>query len=304
MSPPLPPTERPRRARGQGLWWLLGTAGVTALLFLAGRSAPPAGAAPVRPLVADEGDDDAPPRPAPGPREAEVREAVVAMTETAPLLDRESPHPLTQVPTNPPTNLSAFRFIEDHRRYDLRGWKQVGPDDGPHTSGVVMDRRLRAVKREAVDRLDVIGRTSGAGMVMRCVAPNPDAARVYASHARPTVRGRPMTEHRLSIDVSDVPVGGEFEVVLRTTYWNSLQAADEQWFGTLGTAGSKTLSLLVLFPDGKPFRGGCLRAGQRRGALNPYDGPQVVFSGPHGSWVFWEVPGPSNGHLYRLDWKW
>jgi hypothetical protein len=80
---------------------------------------------------------------------------------------------------------SASRVDQDHRTYDLRAWKAVGPAGDPHTAGVVMTRRLRLTKLAAADRIDSLGRTSGADPVMRAEGPDAGQARVLASQARP-----------------------------------------------------------------------------------------------------------------------
>jgi hypothetical protein len=233
----------------------------------------------------------------------------VAEYARAALADRAAPddspaHPLADVPNNPPPDLAAFRIAEDHRVYDLRGWRPVGPDDGPHTAAVVMTRRLKLTKVAAADRIDFLTRTSGSDLVVRVVEPRPEAARVFASQAKPLVSGRPMVEQRLSADVSQIAVGAPFELTFRTTYWNSLQTPDEQWFGTIGYDGSTLLSMLLLFPEARPFKGGGLQTGPAGGELQPYDGTQMVFKGDRGAWMYWEVPGPKTGHIYRVDWRW
>lgn len=245
-----------------------------------------------------------PPSPALVQREGEIRQRAEAILSSQPRLDETPVHPITMVASNAQPDLSSFRIAEDHRTYDLRAWKPVGPQDGPHTSGVVMTRRMKLTKLAPADRIDFLTRTSGADLVVHLDQPRPDAAKVFASQAKPVRSGKAMVEQRLSADVSHVPVGGEFELAYRTTYWNSLQTPEEQWFGTIGYDGSTFLSMLILFPESRPFKGGGLRTGPADGELVPYDGTQMVFKGAGGTWMYWEVPGPKTGHIYRVDWKW
>lgn len=237
-------------------------------------------------------------------RENIVAKQIPVLLASKPTLDKKPPHPISDVESNARPDQSKIQIAEDHRIYDLRDWKIVGPKDGPHTAAVTMTRKLRLTKTAPIERLDFLGRTSGADLVMRCESPNPEKALLFRSLTKPKVEEREMTEHRLSIDVSDIPVDKEFSLVTRTTFWNSLQAPDEQWFGTIGSDGSKLLSMLILFPADRPFAGGELQSVQPDGQRVPYDGTQLVFKGPGGSWVYWEVPGPKTGYAYRIDWKW
>jgi hypothetical protein len=237
-------------------------------------------------------------------RENDVQGRVTAALGGPPELDEKPPHTVTPVPSNAQPDLSAFVILQDHRTYDLRGWRPVSTGDGPHTAGVVMTRRLKLSKRAAAERIDFLTRTSGTDLVVRCVGPRADKAQVYASQAKPVVAGKEMIEQRLSADVAQEPIGNEFDLTYRTTYWNSLQTLDEQWFGTIGSDGSTLLSMLILFPQSKPFQGGRLQTGPADGELAPYDGTRLVFKGPRDAWTYWEVPGPKTGNIYRFDWKW
>jgi eukaryotic-like serine/threonine-protein kinase len=245
-----------------------------------------------------------PPPPALVQREEQIRQLADHALANRAQPDETAIHPVTPVPKNAQPDLSAFRIAEDHRTYDLRAWKPVEPGNGPHTAAVVMKRRLKLTKLAAADRIDFLTRTSGADLVVRLEEPRPEAAKVFASQNKPIVSGKEMVEQRLSADVSHVKIGDAFELVYRTTYWNSLQTPEEQWFGTIGYDGSTLLSILILFPESRPFGGGGLRNGPADGELLPYDGTQMVFKGTGGTWMYWEVPGPKTGHIYRVDWRW
>lgn len=296
MTDPIPPI-RPSSGRlgwlcaagllavvaGLGAKWWLERSSATAAQFVPG------------PVSAD---------PAWKSREQEVQKLVEEVRRTPPAFDEQSPVPVKTVPTNARPDTSAFKIATDHRTFDLRAWRPLRDGDGPHAVGVSMTRTLRLTKDKPADRMDFLGRTSGSDIVLRCEEPNPDKAEVFASEAKPTVEGKAMTERRLSVDVANVPVGQEFKLGTKTSFWNSLQTPDEQWLGALGSDASKLLSLLVLFPPDRPFKGGGLRAGPTDGELEPYTGTMLVFQGAGGSWVYWEVPGPQVGHTYRLDWRW
>lgn len=299
MTPePAPSTPAPAPGRPVHLWLIV--VGVLAV----------GGAAAARYVLMRDGDEPTGLAGRPGDatlaeREKVIQAQVEKIRAAAPAPDAKPAHPLSEVDKNPTPDESAFRIAEDHRTYDMRGWKPVTTGDGPNTAAVVMTRRLKVTKTAPADRMDFLGRTSGAALVMRADGPAAEGAQVFATRGRvPGKTGPDMLEQRLSVDVSKPPVGTPFDLTTRTTYWNSLQTPEEQWFGTIGPSGSEALSVLLLFPESKPFLGGGLRTGQAGAELEPYDGSQVVFKGPNGSWVYWEVPGPKPGQIYRVDWKW
>jgi hypothetical protein len=111
------------------------------------------------------------------------------------------------------------------------------------------------------------------------------------------------------VDVSKAPLHEEFDIVLNTTYWNSLQAERELWLGVIGYAGSLKASQLLLFPEGRPFKEYWLtvalpRQGERDSPEQPFDGERVCRRCPQRRWVYWEVRKPREDHVYRLHWKW
>src|SRR5206468_3883737 len=98
-------------------------------------------------------------------REQEITRQVEAIRHAPPQLDEQSPHPVEEVAANERPDQSAFRIAEDHRVFDLRAWKPVAAQDGPHTAGVVMTRRLRLSRTGPANRIDFLGRTSGADLM-------------------------------------------------------------------------------------------------------------------------------------------
>ena len=297
--PSWPDDEPGRPARAARFRWWVAVAGLIAVFVALGWR------------VWEEQQSAAPPvltgqPPAPGlvQREGEVRRRVEAVLAERPQPDEVPVHSVVPVPSNAQPDLSAFRIVEDHRVYDLRDWKPVAPGDGPHAAGVVMTRRMTLTRLASTDRIDFLTRTSGADLVVRLLDRPAEVGRVFASQTRPVVVGKAMLEQRLSADVSHVPVGATFGLAYQTTYWNSLQSPEEQWFGTIGYDGSTLLSVLILFPESRPFQGGGLRTGPADGELVPYDGTQMVFKGAGGAWMYWEVPGPKTGFIYRVDWRW
>ena len=114
-----------------------------------------------------------------------------------------------------------------------------------------------------------------------------------------------MKVRKLSIDVSNVPVGQEFEIHQVNSYWNSNQTEGEQWFGLIGYKQSFAGSLTVLFPAGRPFDAYSLMVCRTiRDTPVPYPGDPIVVTGRQADWIYWEIPNPAVGRLYQLYWRW
>jgi hypothetical protein len=114
-----------------------------------------------------------------------------------------------------------------------------------------------------------------------------------------------MKVRQLVFDTRAVPLNEEFTVQMSATYRDSLQAAEDQWLGVIGFAGTLRSSILLVFPDDRPFTGYTLRvAPPGGGAPRPFDGPVISAEAPDRRWLYWEVPRPAEGHVYRVDWTW
>jgi len=90
-----------------------------------------------------------------------------------------------------------------------------------------------------------------------------------------------------------------------STYWNSLQTPGELWLGVIGYGTASKVSLLILCPDGKPFKEYKLqttRAARDKETL--YDGPRTVLTGVDKDWINWDILKPENGLVYQIYWDW
>jgi hypothetical protein len=120
-----------------------------------------------------------------------------------------------------------------------------------------------------------------------------------------------MKVRQLVFDVADIPVRQEFTLRYTSTYWNSLQTPDEQWFGVVGYEGAVKTSMLMLFPEGRPFKERAFRFAPTRADdpttrddPRPYSGPLITFAADDKSWIYWEIPDPQPHTVYRIDGTW
>lgn len=237
-------------------------------------------------------------------RRQEIERVVSIITSSPPVVIRHHPEGSTEVDRLEPDDLSGIDLLTDERVVDLRLWKDVPPDHLHELySAVTNTRRVRAKKITAATELKTQARTSGLELFMNCPSPYP--SRVNIQRGDTFVGTDRMKARQLVIDIGAVPVDTEFDFRTVSTYWNSLQTEQEQWFGVIGYERSFKVSMLVLFPADKPYKEYSLMVAKTvRDQPMAYDGPKILLSGPHQEWLYWEVPQPQTGYVYRLHWKW
>ncbi|MDY3559780.1 serine/threonine protein kinase [Gemmata sp. JC673] len=241
----------------------------------------------------------------------EVLKQVDALRLVEPLPDRTSPHPVTALPQLPDVDASHFEVRRDERIVDMRGWRPISPGSAGAESSIVYFTRREVKKVAPTNELRVETRTTGRDVVNRAGRPNADKARAFSAERPGFVGQQAMKVRQLAFDVSDIPVGHEFTLRYSSTYWNSLQTPDEQWFGAIGYEGSVKTSMLILFPEERPFKTHQFRYAPTRADdpktredPRPYTGPLLTFAADDGSWIYWEIPSPEANHVYRVDWTW
>ena len=276
------PTPRWRTALGVGLVVvaILGSA-----LFLS-RTSP----APTDPMVEM--------------RKLEIEREIEHMKPAAAMVVRDRPKDYAEVDRLEPADYKDFTILDDDRVFDLRMWKQV-PDSEFHelASAVVTTDYIRLKKTGPATTFDRDEKTSGRDVFLDCLSPLP--SKVIGQTGEILVGADRMKVRRLSVDVSKMPIGDELEVRYSTTRWNSLQSESELWHGIEGYAGSFKVSMLVVFPENKPYTTYRLMV-SRKGRDTPraYEGRKILLEDDERKWLYWEVPNPEPGQVYRLHWTW
>jgi class 3 adenylate cyclase len=237
-------------------------------------------------------------------RRREIEQEVAAARAEQPPTARAHPSDAVYVPAIKPANNEAFQVLSDHRTIDMRDWKEVPADrQADYYSAVSTIRRTRLKKVAEAGRFEVEFRTSGLDVFPRGL--DAFATTTEVQTVDTLLSTERMKVRKLSTDVADVPVGAEFQLRTASTAWNSCQTEQEQWFGALGYKGAFKLSMLILLPPNKPYKSvACTVAPTSKAVETPYDGPRIVVEAPDHDWVYWEVPDPAAGNVYRLHWKW
>jgi hypothetical protein len=205
----------------------------------------------------------------------------------------------------PPVDYSAFEIVTDERIVDLRKWKPVPPENaGELVCGVSMLRRVNLRKLRPADEIRFEFRTTGTQVFVSCTS-HPNGFHVMGQREEGFVGDKRTKVRQMTVDVHDVPVGSEFPVTLLATYWNSLQKDDDLWFGAMGYPNSYKVSLLLVFPDDKPYKDFRLTVAPTRQAKpQEFRDRRIVLAPDSKDWLYWLIPDPERDHVYSLYWSW
>jgi hypothetical protein len=238
-------------------------------------------------------------------RRGEILRRVEARLRIRPQVDKTSPHEVETTDKRPAGNLADFNILEDSFEVDLRDWKPIRHDSPTHSTAYTTSRHTRLVKLRDTDTLWMEARTSGRDLVRRVLQPNPHTARVVAPKGRSSVADQSMISNFMVIDIKDIPINAEFNCHSITTYWDALQRPEEWWFGVIGYSGSYKVSMLMLFPENRPYSNFQLTIAKRgESSSQPYTGKKIVYESAEHRWLYWEIPSPEAEHVYQLHWQW
>ena len=236
--------------------------------------------------------------------QAEIEQRVANLKGEPAVLLRANPPLSKEVELVEIGDNKGFEVMRDERLYDVRGWKEVPPEKVSDLYSPVSSLRWLSLKKIASGaHWESQVRSAGLNIFTSCLGPYPYEVQTQRGE---TLTGQErMKVCKMSVDLSAVPVGAEFTLNTNTTMWNSLQTEEDQWFGLIGYPKSAFASMLILFPEHKPLRDYRLTVSKTtKSNLMEYDGPRVVFVGKNHDWIFWKIPSPSAGMVYRLYWTW
>ncbi len=238
-------------------------------------------------------------------RREEVTQRAESYLRTEPQSDLESPHEVIKMPSLSKPDLTAFEVITDDRIVDLRAWRQLPANDPTVVSYVIFHNRRTLIKVAESQNYSTEFRTTGRDIFVRAHTPNKESAQVLATDVPVVFGGQALKVRQVSMDVSAEPVGREFTVECQATFVDSMPTKEEQWVGLIGFTGSLRSSMLILFPEDRPFRNYELKVAPKSNSPPvPFTGPVMCFQGEKNDWLFWEVGNPEDDHIYRVDLTW
>ena len=200
---------------------------------------------------------------------------------------------------------SSFEEFEKLTIADLRQWRPVSlRDQDTPLSPVVLSSRNRYRKLKPSNLLIRESRTASRDIFIECVS-HPSEYRILANDPSVNVGDVVMKTRHLELDVSRIPVGDEFSLESRTTFWNAFQDPKQTWVGTMVHQAVLNASFLLVLPDDRPYRSFQLRAAEIDGKEElEYLGEQLVFEADNQTWLYWEIVSPEPGYVYQVHWEW
>jgi hypothetical protein len=207
----------------------------------------------------------------------------------------------------PDPSYAAFAFARDLSVLDLR----EGQKESPWALLPFLKRKSHPVTLtnvmliQKVSASDVIAfkyATSGR-LDIRCLTHECTLKRAFEpdEHAA----GKLNETWEVVADVRRVREGSEFEIVVQATYWNAFDTPETQWYATYpnNQAAPQTASILIMFPDGKPFKEYSLWSyphGSSEGQR--FKGTSTEIPGPGDLSLYWEVSNAQGNKTLEVRW--
>ncbi len=200
-----------------------------------------------------------------------------------------------------------FRFVRDLSVLDLRsvtvspwythlpGWKLIDPR--PHLRPASLSNHMLVRKVGTASEIHLVYSTS-AQLDLRCV-----------THAA-TYRESPTADAdtwEVIADVSAVPVGSEFEIIVEATYWGGFWGRDGNDYTTYGHNQSEPedISIVLLFPERKPFKAiTATEYGPHSDEAAAAQGSFEERSGGKNRSYYWHTTSTRPSWYYKLSWSW
>jgi hypothetical protein len=208
-------------------------------------------------------------------------------------------------------NYKSFVFVRDASILDLRAidaapWYTSLPgyalfQKKPHTNPGVLKNYMIIKKIDTASKIHITYSTSGS-LDVRC--PTHVAAFNVADKE---MDGKVTQTVEVVADVSSIPVGQEFEMLIEATYWNAFAGSEGDNYTTY--AHNQTLaediSIIVLFPPNKPFKSvSMLEFAPDSTHGTTIQGPAKNIPGSQNQTYYWEMSNDRPNYYYQIAWKW
>jgi hypothetical protein len=209
-------------------------------------------------------------------------------------------------------NYRSFRFIRDISILDLRsveespwfaklpGFNLFYKKKNRIRPGVLKNYMVIR-KVDTASRIHITYSTSGI-LDIRC----PTHLASYRKANR-IIDGKEIESWEVIADVSTIPIGQEFELLVEATYWNGFRGENDEDYATYahGQSDPEELSVIIMFPEDKPFKNINVTEyppDSKNGA--PVQGQVRSMPGSQNETFYWTTVSQRPNWFYKVSWQW
>lgn len=214
-----------------------------------------------------------------------------------------------------PLDYSSFTFLKTSSYFDLSHWKPIPDGATPQDAGPVERsdnvRVIHLIRKRSVSgdnsKIRIHYFTSGHDVFLRC--PNRGFS-LRARKDRDFLGGKtqPTAAREIEVDVSDVPYGEPFSIVIEATIWNGFQFNSDrkQWAALLSLDDLSEAELGIRFPENmrpkkQPSLWVYLRGSERAEA--PSEIQNFNVRPDSNGWV-WRPHDVKRNFVYQVEFDW
>jgi hypothetical protein len=208
-------------------------------------------------------------------------------------------------------NYRSFRFLRDISILDLRSvqeapWYTGIPGYGliekkPRIRPGVLKNYMIVRKVDTASTIHITYSTSGK-LDVRCPT-HPCTFRI----SNRVIDGKEIETWEVIANVSTIAVGQEFEIMVEATYWNGFKDNNQEDYTTYahGQTEPEQLSIMVMFPEDKPFRNISVTEYPPDGERgSPIQGQTEAWPGPNNQTYYWSINSQRPNWYYKITWQW
>ena len=205
----------------------------------------------------------------------------------------------------PNVDYEGVRFLKDIKVIDLRSRIPVHPHKQRQKYSPVPLIRYTLLEKLSTDVEEVpfVFGTSGVGLDPRCLTHRFSLIEI----TDPIDVGELHLEQvwHVMVNVKHEQPHTPFLIVNEATYWNAFRGEDKEWASMAAYEASDMISLVILFPEGKPIKTYALYAIPHESKERMlFRDPSIVFASENRQVFVWKVENPKPDMIYRVDWTW
>jgi hypothetical protein len=210
----------------------------------------------------------------------------------------------------PTENTSAFRFVNDLSVLDLRQSQAVtwysairrffNKNERNRQKPAILRNVMNVVKIAPTSQLVLTYSTSGK-LAVRCLSHNASYQRYEG-----VSNGKATDTWAVTIDVSTMPIGTPFEVIIEATYYDAFSTQETSNYSTYANSqtDAENLSVVLIFPEDKPMKSVHVMEYPPMRHGEAFEGIGREFRESSNLTYYWSTVNTRPDYYYTLFWTW